>query len=522
MADDPPIHRFLEDSADRRPGADVLVHGDLRVTYGELEEGSNRLAAALRRQGVERGQRVALLAENGRDYVTAFFGILKAGAVVVALNHANRPRNHRRLLADSGAVALVTRAAQAGRDLPDLVAGLDDLRCIVTDDRHPSWNLPPRFTLLDGADVARCPAGREWLDVGAGDTAAILYTSGSTGLPRGVTLTHANLAANTRQILAYLPLAPEDSVLVVLPFHYAYGNSLLLTHVCAGGRLVVDNRVAFPPAVVETLASERVTGFAGVPSTYAMLLAKSGFLSADLSHLRYITQAGGSMPPAVTRTIREAMPARVAVYVMYGQTEASARLSYVPPDRLLEKLGSIGIPIPGVELELVSPDGRACGPDEVGEIVARGDNIMKGYWNDPAETARVIDDKGLRTGDLARRDADGFLFIVDRIKNMIKVGANRVSAREIEDVVCEVQGVAEACVVGLPDPLLGEAIEAFVVPVRPDGVDPRQVLSHVRENLAPYKLPRCVHILDELPRTPAGKVDKRALRAAAEAAASAG
>jgi acyl-CoA synthetase (AMP-forming)/AMP-acid ligase II len=197
---------------------------------------------------------------------------------------------------------------------------------------------------------------------------------------------------------------------------------------------------------------------------------------------------------------------------MYGQTEASARLAYVPPERLLEKLGSIGLPIPGVELHLRAPDGGACGPDEVGEIVASGANIMRGYWNDPEETALVLADDGLHTGDLARRDDEGFLFIVDRIKNMIKVGANRVSAKEIEETVAEVPGVVEVCVIGVEDELLGEAVEGFVV--AEDGqVDERRILSHLRENLAIFKIPRRLHFLDAMPRTGAGKIDKQGLRA---------
>ncbi len=205
--------------------------------------------------------------------------------------------------------------------------------------------------------------------------------------------------------------------------------------------------------MVENLERSRVSGFSGVPSTYAILAANTDFLRRGLPDLRYLTQAGGGMTAALTRRLLDEFPPHVRLFVMYGQTEASARLSYVPPERLREKLGSIGIPIPGVSLTIRDEHGRECAPGEVGEVVAAGENLMQGYWNDPAETALVLKSDGLHTGDLGRKDDDGFIFLVDRIKNMIKVGANRVSPREIEDVIAEVAGVAEVCVAGVPDEL---------------------------------------------------------------------
>jgi acyl-CoA synthetase (AMP-forming)/AMP-acid ligase II len=196
---------------------------------------------------------------------------------------------------------------------------------------------------------------------------------------------------------------------------------------------------------------------------------------------------------------------------MYGQTEASARLSYVPPERLREKLGSIGIGIPGVTLTIRAEDGRECEPGEVGEVVAAGENLMLGYWNDPAETALVLKDDGLHTGDLGRKDDDGFIFLVDRIKNMVKVGANRVSPREIEDVIAEVPGVAEVCVAGVPDELLGEALEAFVVVAPGADVAAETILAHCREELALYKVPRGLHFREALPKSAAGKVQRSEL-----------
>jgi acyl-CoA synthetase (AMP-forming)/AMP-acid ligase II len=447
--------------------------------------------------------------ENSADYVAAFFGALRAGACVVALNPANRARTHNLLLRDSGAVGLLTRGKE-GRALPEIIAGCAELRFVVTDRRNPEWELPADCAQITPADVAAAPDFTR-VDVSTDDLAAILYTSGSTGTPRGVTLTHGNLTANTDQILAYLPLGPDDSVCCVLPFHYSFGNSLLLTHVKRGGRVVIDNRFAFPQKVLETLVDERCTGFSGVPSHFAILCARTDFLDLPHAHLRYLTQAGGAMSPALTRRIRETLPERIKLYVMYGQTEASARLSWLPPERLPEKYGSIGVAIPGVSLAVRRPDGSECDAGEEGEIVASGPNIMQGYWQDPEETARVLFPDGLHTGDLGYRDEDGFIFIVDRAKNMIKAGANRVSAKEIEDVILELASVVETCVIGVPDELLGEAIEAWVVTRDPADRDDQAILRHCLSRLAQFKVPRKVHFIDALPKNAFGKVLKREL-----------
>jgi len=508
-----PVHRLLEDSADRVADAVVLEHAARRLRYGELEQAANRLANRLRALGVARGDRVALLLEHRVQDVLGVFGILKAGACCVALNSANKTRTTALLLADSGAVGLVTRALQVRHDLPALVAGAPDLRFVVCDRTVPQWQLPPQLRVVTHADLAAANDARPDAGVGPDDLGAILYTSGSTGKPRGVTLSHRNLAANTRQILAYLKLTGEDSVLSVLPFHYSFGNSLLLTHVAVGGRVVVDNRFAYPATVVDNLEASRVTGFSGVPSTYAILVARTNFLARPWPDLRYLTQAGGAMSPALQRQIRESLPERIRVFVMYGQTEASARLSWVPPERLPEKYGSIGLGIPGVTLTVRRPDGSECAPGEVGEVVAQGDNIMLGYWNDPAETAQVLFPDGLHTGDLGRKDADGYIWLVDRIKNMIKAGANRVSAKEVEETIAEIAGVQEVCVVGVPDELLGEAIEAFVVPRPGSDLAAGAIQHHCRENLALYKIPRAVHFLAALPKNSSGKVLRQELLA---------
>jgi acyl-CoA synthetase (AMP-forming)/AMP-acid ligase II len=335
-------------------------------------------------------------------WVAAFFGIQKAGFCSVLLNNANKQDSHLSQLADCDAKVIIGDK----RLLARLDSGL------------------PQFE-IDQFELAESVSAVD------GDIAVIIYTSGSTGKPRGVTLTPANLLANTHQILSYLNLGKTDSVLSVLPFHYSFGLSLLLTHVSCGGRVVIDNRFAFPAKVLETMQQEKVTGFSGVPSHYSILANRTEFLQQEWPHLRYLTQAGGAMAPALTQQIRETISSEIDLFVMYGQTEASARLSYLPPEKLTQKYGSIGIPIPGVELVARRSDGTICDTGESGEITASGDNIMQGYWNDPEETAKVLRDGILYTGDIGFKDEDGYFFVVDRVKNFIKAGANRVSAKEI-------------------------------------------------------------------------------------------
>jgi long-chain acyl-CoA synthetase len=303
--------------------------------------------------------------------------------------------------------------------------------------------------------------------------------------------------------------------MAVLPFHYVYGKSLLNTHVAVGGSVVIENRFMYPQEALDTLEREEATGFSGVPSTFAILLNKSNLASRTLPSLRYVTQAGGAMAPDLTRRLIEALPGK-KIFIMYGATEASARLSYLDPADLPRKIGSIGKAIPNVELRVLREDGSEAEVGEVGEIVARGSNLMAGYWNDPEETAAVLDEHGYHTGDLGRRDEEGFLYVVGRKREMIKSGAHRISPKEIEEALVEHPSVHEAAVVGVPDEILGDAIVAFVTPRPGSAVEPPAVLEWCRERLPAYKVPTAIRILREFPRNTSGKIDKLALRRESE------
>lgn len=298
----------------------------------------------------------------------------------------------------------------------------------------------------------------------------------------------------------------------VLPFSYVYGLSLLHTHFAVGGSLVIDNRFVFPNVVLNAMQEHAVTGFAGVPSTFALLLHRSALESTPLPSLRYVTQAGGGMPPARIAEWLERGP-RAAFFVMYGATEAGARLTYLPPADLRRKLGSIGKAIPDVEVEVITEAGERAQPGEVGELVARGANMSRGYWNRPDETREKFGPLGYRTGDLGYADDEGFLFLVGRLHDMIKAGAHRVGAKEIEDMLNQHEAVLEAAVVAAPHELLGEVPVAFVSLKAPLADSDNALRAFCAERLPPYKVPARIVIERELPKLPAtGKIDKGTLR----------
>ena len=505
------VQHFLERAADRRPEAVFLVQQGKQATYGEVEARANRFARLLADCGVGRGDRVGLLEHNNFGYVAAYYGILKSGAIAVPLNTAADGPGLRGFLADCGARALIA-GARFGGAVSEAIAALPDLEVVI------SWGLdalepgPAHIDLIDAepALAAQLESRPETLAIDL-DDAAIIYTSGSTGKPRGATLRHLSLCTNTRSIVEYLGLGPQDRVLQVLPFYYVYGKSLLNTHCAVGGSVVIENRFLFPNTALDTLENERCTGFSGVPSTFAILLNRSNLAQRKLEHLRYVTQAGGAMSPEHTRRLMEVLAGK-QIFVMYGATEASARLSYLPPEDLPRKVGSIGRAIPNVELRILREDGSVAAPGEEGEIVARGANLMRGYWGDAEETARVLGPEGYRTGDIGRQDEEGFFYVVGRIKDMIKAGAHRIAAKEIEDALLEYPEVHETAVIGVPDEILGETIKAFVVFREGSKADLDGLLDFVNQRLPAYKKPSSFEVLDGLPKNESGKIMKQVLR----------
>lgn len=488
----------LERSARLHADSVAVTDGAGDTDYSTLWRWTTSLAGHLRREGLQPGDRVAIVLDNSAEAAAAYYGVLAAGGIAVTLNAAAKGRDFAAWLAHCGATWLI-----AATPNPEIDQALTQLPA------------PPQVVRAgQGRELSAIletePSMSPLLPAGQDTPAVLLYTSGTTGSPKGVLLSHGNLAANTDSILQYLGLRATDSIVSVLPFYYSYGSSVLHTHVKAGGRLVLHENLVYPHRVVEALARERATGFAGVPSTFALLLSRVALADYDLDALRYLTQAGGPMSPALTSRVRQALP-HARLFVMYGQTEATARLTYLPPDRLDEKLGSAGIGIPGVEISVRREDGVPAALLEDGEVWARGPNVMLGYWHDEAATAAVIREGWLRTGDVGHLDADGFLFLAGRRTDMIKTGAHRVHPKDVEEAIQEIDGIAEVAVVGIDDELLGQSIKAFVVPAPGADIDAMQVRAHCRARLANYKVPKFVEMVDSLPKTTSGKVRKHEL-----------
>ncbi|WP_232630005.1 AMP-binding protein [Methylobacterium sp. Leaf118] len=498
------LHHLLDGA-----GADdriAVVEGARTLTYGEFRARVAALAARLRGLGLAPGDRVAILLPKSLREGVALFAVAAAGGVFVPIHPSLRPRQVRHIVADSGARALLTDPPhEAG-----LEGALDDLSGlrILTEEA----GAPSESPLVPGAPA---PPG----------LAAILYTSGSTGLPKGVMLSHGNLLAGTRIVRTYLGIGPDDRLLSVLPFSFDYGLNQLLTAVEQGARTVLLTP-RLGDDVVRALETHRITGLAGVPTLWTLLTRAAPHLAkADLSALRYVTNSGGSLAVSTIARLRARLP-HTDVVLMYGLTEAF-RSTYLPPGEIDRRPDSIGRAIPETEIFLVTPDGRRARPGEPGILHHRGPTVSLGYWNRPEDTARVLVPDpfagaapGLvcRSGDLAVEDADGFFRFIGREDTMIKTQGFRVSPTEVEAALMETGAFRAAAVIGLPDPSLGQRIHAVTVPVE-DAPGTADVLQALRKALAPHLVPRTIERVEALPTTPNGKVDYKRLtaeRAAAE------
>lgn len=502
------VHLFLE-SANRYPEKEAIIHGDRRVSYQTLAQWVGAIAAFLVSEGLGKGDRVGVLVRNSPEYVAIYYGILAAGGTVVALNADTKFRDLSNWLKHSDSTWLFAESAHP--QFRQLQAELENaLRVVEVGEDKLRSQTPGNisFTELVGDSTSRVnPVDSRDEEA----LAAIIYTSGTTGHPKGVMLSHRNLYENTRSIIEYLGIGPDDRVMNILPFYYSYGNSVLHTHMAAGGSIVLENSLLYPHVVLDRMVEERITGFSGVPATYSLLLNRTKLSEYDLSSLRYLTQAGGAMAPANIKRIRETIP-HASFFVMYGQTEASARLSYLPPEDLDKKTGSVGRAIPGVELGVFDQEGQAVAPGVIGEICARGANIMMGYWKDPEMSETVMRDGWLRTGDLACQDEDGYLYISGRSSEMIKSGAHRINPAEIEEVILEMDGIEEAVAIGVEDELLGHVIKVVIVPARNDAPDMRSIQAYCRKNMANFKIPKYIEFVSEIPKTASGKVQRYLLK----------
>ncbi|MBQ0986808.1 long-chain fatty acid--CoA ligase [Streptomyces sp. F63] len=491
------LAEFLVETARRQPERPALRLGEQVTGYAELDERSARAAALLRAEGVRPGDRVALMLPNVPEFVVLYYGALRAGAIVVPLNPLLKTRETEFHLRDSGAVLLCEWHQAPGEGAQGAAAA------------------GVRHLAVEPVDFAGRLAGHEpapgVAEADDADVAVLLYTSGTTGRPKGAALTHGSLRHNTEVNKDSVQRMTEDDVVVgCLPLFHIFGQVCTMNVAVLSGALLTLIPRFDPQAVLDAIARDRATVFEGVPTMYAALLQHPS--DADVSTLRMCISGGASLPVEVLHGFERRFGC--PVLEGFGMSETSPVVTFNHPDRP-RKAGSIGTPIQDVEVRLLDEKGRDVAPGEVGEMAVRGPNVMKGYWNLPEETAAAIPDGWLRTGDLARQDEDGYFYVVDRKKDMIIRGGYNVYPREIEEVLHEHPAVALAAVVPVAHARLGEEIGAAVV-LRPGAsATPDELREFVRDRVAAYKYPREVWITDALPTGPSGKILKREITAPA-------
>lgn len=465
------------------------------ISYKQTFENVNRKASFIRNKKLSKKDAILLVSDNSNFFIENYFGIIKSGVICVPINPA-LSNNEIKYIIDSLNIKLIFTQNKFLEKVNGLIC--DDVE-IYTEYSQCDFTEVHENIYSENIRIEE-------------DVAVILFTSGSTGSPKGVMLTHYNLIYNTNSIIEYLKLTLQDRVEMVLPFYYCYGTSILHTHFRVGGSIVINNRFMFPQTVVKDINKYNCTGFSGVPSNYQILLRMTDIKQTRFPSLRYITQAGGKLSEIFINELIDVLKG-VDIFIMYGQTEATARLSYLPPHLISKKMNSIGMGISGTELVVLNSQGTPVKSGEIGEIAARGGNVMKGYFNDKVETEKVIKKGYLYTGDLAKVDDEGYIYIVSREKNIIKSGGNRISPKEIEDIILQIPEVVECAVIGVYDDILGEAVKCFVVILENKSyINLKYILEFCKKQLPSYKTPRYIEFLKVLPKNSSGKVLTKELK----------
>jgi len=517
------LHELLLIAAERWSGNVAIQHKNDVMSYRDLARAVSSFAAGLTAAGLARHDRVAVHLSKRIETVTAIFGTTMAGGVFVPINPLLKPEQIVHILRDCNVRILVT-AAESLSLLRPVFAACEDLEVVVTvgeevaeacgADESGRPRILPWQEIVAASDCMRTPATID------ADMASIFYTSGSTGKPKGVVLSHRNMVVGARSVAQYLANCPEDRLLAVLPFSFDYGFSQLSTAFSVGATVVLMDYL-FPRDVVNAVARYEITGLAGVPPLWIQL-GKREWPDSARQQLRYITNSGGAMPETTLARLRENLPT-TEVFLMYGLTEAF-RSTYLPPDELDRRPGSMGKAIPNVEVMVVREDGSPCEPGEPGELVHRGSLVALGYWNDPEKTAHhfrpvpahqaglVLPEIAVWSGDTVKRDEEGFLYFVGRRDDMIKTSGYRVSPAEVEEVIYASEVVGEAVAVGVPHPELGQAIVVAAVAVPDREPDDDRIIAACREHLAGYMIPAKIAWRDSLPRNPNGKIDRKSVQ----------
>jgi acyl-CoA synthetase (AMP-forming)/AMP-acid ligase II len=460
--------------------------GKESITFKELYKSSLSLSNQINEE-IGKGKNILLISPNNLFFLMTYLAILKSGNICIPLD-PNIEKDNFNYIAELTNPDLVFLTKDIERKLP-----VSSYKCITTDNLSIEKINDKTSNQVEDFNGEKC--------------AEIIFTSGSTGQPKGVMISHKNLISNTQSILEYLKLKKDDRMLVVLPFYYCYGLSLLHTHLRIGGSIVFNNSFIFLGTIINNLLDYKCTGFAGVPSHFQILLRMSdSFKKTKFPDLRYVTQAGGKLATVFIDEFRQNFP-DISFVVMYGQTEATARLSYLPPELYEKKKGSIGKGIPGVTIKVVNEKNENIKPGEIGEVIAKGDNIMLGYFADEEGTKNTIRKRWLYTGDLGTIDDDGYIFLTARKKEIIKVGGKRVSPKEIEAVILQIPEVVDCSIEGIDDPLQGEALKATIVLRKGTKtyINEDTIKQHCAKYLVLYKIPHIYELKDQIVISPTGK-----------------
>lgn len=512
------LHQLVYDTTRRVPDLAALSYKEQSLDYGSLSREIEAAARALVGLGLKRGERLGIYLEKRIETVIAMFGAAAAGCVFVPINPILKPRQVGYILRDCNVRAVVTSSQRAS----DLAAEFDnspDLSVIVLVDRGGAA-IPGHASKMIAWEEFMAGQGtgtpHRVIDT---DMAAILYTSGSTGNPKGVVLSHRNMVAGAKSVSQYLENSAEDRILSVLPLSFDAGLSQLTTAFAVGAKAVLLNYL-LPRDVIRACAEEAITGLTGVPPLWIQL-AELDWPERAWQSMRYFANTGGHMPFATLQRLRAALP-QAKPYLMYGLTEAF-RSTYLDPAEVDRRPESIGKAIPNAEILVVRPDGGLCAPDEPGELVHRGALVSLGYWNDPERTAErfraapgqakamTLPEIAVWSGDIVRRDADGFLYFIGRRDEMIKTSGYRVSPTEIEEVVYSTGLVGAAAAIGVPHPRLGQGIIVVATPPQGGRLDREELLTKCRQNMPHYMVPLLIEERSTLPRNPNGKIDRKLL-----------
>jgi long-chain acyl-CoA synthetase len=502
------LHHDFEEAVARHPGQAALVCGGVPTSYADLHQRAAQVAAALHQAGVARGDRVGLFLNNGVEFVAGLLGALRIGAVFMPINPLTKADKLAYMLADARASALLTEQALAPV-WADGSAAVASLHTVFVagppgaqgDSRVRPWPMADGDALPQAATIDQ-------------DLASIIYTSGSTGFPKGVMLTHLNMVSAARSVGGYLGLRADDVILCALPLAFDYGLYQVLMALRVGATVVLERNFSFPVKTLGVMAQQQVTVFPGVPTMFSMLMALDNLHSFDLGRLRIITNTAAALSETHIARLRALFPQAV-LFSMYGLTECK-RVTYLPPEQLDIRPTSVGRGMPNEEVWLVDDAGSRLPWGATGELVIRGSNVMRGYWEKPDETAKRLKPGPdgqplLYSGDLFRTDAEGWLYFVSRRDDIIKSRGEKVSPREVENAIHTIEGVYEVAVVGVPDELLGQAVKAYVK-LKPGVVfTERDFIRHCLARLESFMAPKHVEFVDALPQTDTGKIKKPGL-----------